>query len=77
MVVLATASDAQGEVTSCGTIWQPVSMTQTGGSGSHRWEVAGTLTGYFWACSCGASSEPVYGSEQQAIKAVEEHATRT
>jgi len=48
-------------------------MARNGGGGSHRWEVQGTLDGYFWACSCGTSSGPVYPSEDHAASAVENH----
>jgi hypothetical protein len=52
-------------------------MASSGGSPSHRYEVNGALEGYFWACSCGTSTSPVYKTENDAVASAERHVTDT
>jgi hypothetical protein len=52
-------------------------MTSRGGTPSYTYEVAGTLQGYFWVCSCGTSTSPVYATENSAIALAERHVTET
>jgi len=49
----------------------------TGGTASHKYEVNGVLEGYFWVCSCGQSTSPIYGSASAARDSAERHVTST
>jgi len=52
-------------------------MANRDGSPSHTYEVNGALQGYFWVCSCGASSGPVYETANAAVASAERHVTDT
>jgi hypothetical protein len=45
------------------------------GAGEHRWTVDHAVAeGYFWGCSCGDGSQPVYMGESGAATAARQHA---
>lgn len=48
----------------------------SGGGGSHVFTIRlGKLSGqFFWTCSCGAASQPVFDSMRDARTSAEEHA---
>ena len=46
-----------------------------GGGGEHRWSVEhAPVAGYFWVCSCGDRSPPVYMGDSGAATAARQHA---
>lgn len=44
-----------------------------GGVGEHVYEVNNALAGWFWTCSCGRGSEPLYPNEQLAVRDAKAH----
>lgn len=53
-------------------------MANPGGSPSHTYAVnGGALQGYFWGCSCGIRTSPVYETESAAVASAERHVTDT
>lgn len=52
-----------------------VTVTTTGGVGTHEWQVSGSLEAWYaWLCRCGEGSDLPYRSEQAVRTAAAEHA---